>query len=97
MADEKRLTWKRSLDGYEDVGLREGVTVSEAICKLADLEEKGTVEVVHGRWIVGVDGSFRNVKCAACGKDYACHTGMLQLQSLNYCLNCGAKMDGGVK
>ena len=52
------------------------------------------VEVVHGRWIVEVDGNFRNVKCSACGKDYACHIGMLQLQNLSYCPNCGAKMDG---
>lgn len=35
----KRLTWKRSVDGYTDVGLRKGVTVYEAICKLADYEE----------------------------------------------------------
>ena len=55
---KKRLTWKRSLDGCEDVGLREGVTVGEAICKLADLEARDTVEVVrckdcvvpHNKW-----------------------------------------------
>lgn len=35
----KRLTWKRSVDGYTDVGLRKGVTAYEAICKLADYEE----------------------------------------------------------
>ena len=36
-----RLTWKRSLDGHEDVGLRDGVTISDAICRLADYEESG--------------------------------------------------------
>ena len=51
-------------------------------------------EVVHGRWIVEIDGNFRNAKCSACGKDYACHIGMLQLQNFGYCPNCGAKMDG---
>ena len=39
MATEKRLTWKRSVDGYTDCGLRKGVTTYEAICKLADYEE----------------------------------------------------------
>lgn len=35
----KRLTYKQSIDGYTDVGLCEGVTIDEAICKLADYEE----------------------------------------------------------
>lgn len=33
MADEKRLTWKQSIDGYTDVGLRPGVTVGDALGK----------------------------------------------------------------
>lgn len=36
MAQNGRLTFKQILDGYEDVGLREGVTVGDAICKLAN-------------------------------------------------------------
>ena len=39
MKKEERLTWKRDLDGHTDVGLRDGVTVGEAICKLADYED----------------------------------------------------------
>lgn len=35
----KRLTYKQSIDGYTDVGLCEGVTIDEAICKLADMED----------------------------------------------------------
>ena len=73
-------------DGYED-----GI---DRITDWLEFNFADAVEVVHGRWIVEVDGNFRNVKCSACGKDYACHTGMLQLQNLNYCPNCGAKMDG---
>lgn len=53
------------------------------------------VEVMHGHWIVEEDGNWRNVKCSVCGKDYACHYGMLQLQVFGYCPNCGAHMDGG--
>lgn len=36
-----RMTWKRDLDGYEDVGLRDGVTVGDAICRLASYEDTG--------------------------------------------------------
>ena len=42
-----RLTYKQSIDGYTDVGLNPGVTVEEAICKLADLEDADSVEVVR--------------------------------------------------
>ena len=34
----ERLTWVRDLDGMTDVGLRDGVTVSDAICRLTALE-----------------------------------------------------------
>lgn len=36
-----RMTWKRDLDGYEDVGLRDGVAVGDAICRLASYEDTG--------------------------------------------------------
>lgn len=48
--EKKRLTWKRSIDGCEDVGLCDGVTVGDAICKLADLEERNAVEAAS-TWI----------------------------------------------
>lgn len=37
----ERLTWKRDLDGYTDMGLRDGVSVGDAICRLADYEDTG--------------------------------------------------------
>ena len=37
----ERLTFKQSIDGYTDVGLREGVTVGDAICQLAEYEATG--------------------------------------------------------
>ena len=40
-----RLTYKQSIDGYTDVGMNPGVTIDEAVCKLADLED--SVEVVR--------------------------------------------------
>ena len=58
---------------------------------LDNATEADVVEVIHGQWIIEEDGDFCNVKCSACGKDYACHYGMLQLQNFDYCPNCGAK------
>ena len=84
----KRLTWKRSLDGYTDVGLRKGVKTYEAICKLADYEE-AEAEAALGRWneinqiSTGLPWKYRCNKCG-CPQDYA-H---------NYCPNCGARMNG---
>ena len=55
------------------------------------------VEVKHSKWeviIYGQNRNFRDVICPICGVNYACHTGMLQLQRFSYCPNCGAKMDG---
>lgn len=91
MAKEKRLTWKRSLDGHLDIGLREGVTVAEAICKLAHYEEAAAVEVVHGRWEWNKALFNPYALCSNCG------CGLNETDALNfsYCPYCGAKMDGG--
>lgn len=43
-----------------------------------------TVEVKHGHWIVGADGSYM---CSECGKVFRYEIG-------NYCAHCGAKLDG---
>ena len=46
--------------------------------------------VVHGRWLQKKHKIFGNAYdhvCSECGCDYA-------LAEYNYCLNCGAKMDG---
>ena len=40
------LTWVRSLDGYTDIGLRRGVTIDDAIRRLAELE--GTLSASEG-------------------------------------------------
>lgn len=37
----ERLTWKRNLDGFEDVGLRDSVTVGDAVCRLSAYEDTG--------------------------------------------------------
>ena len=37
----KRLTWECELDGFADIGLRDGVTVDTAICRLSAYEDTG--------------------------------------------------------
>ena len=47
------------------------------------------VEVVHGRWLIH-KGHFHDfAECSLCGEDYVRDTAM----AMNYCPNCGAKMD----
>ena len=49
------------------------------------------VEVVHGEWEYNprdaIEMMFTLPKCSICGHESA--------DALNYCPNCGAKMDGG--
>lgn len=52
----------------------------------------GTTSAEPNRWIVVEDGNFRTVTCPACGKEYACHYGMLQLQNFDHCPDCGSRM-----
>lgn len=37
----ERLTWECELDGFTDIGLRDGVTVDAAICRLSAYEDTG--------------------------------------------------------
>ncbi len=54
------------------------------------------VEVVHGEWVqIGYDKAMDRISCSCC-KEY---WNILDndTDTFNYCPNCGAKMDGGVK
>ena len=57
--------------------------------------------VVHGEWIIGVDNDDFDVKCSKCEwTDIFEVAGIFTVEriakAINYCPNCGAKMDGGV-
>lgn len=49
------------------------------------------IPAVVGKWIVVEEGNFRTVTCSSCGKEYACHYGMLQLQDLDHCPVCASR------
>ena len=52
------------------------------------------VEVVHGRWESTRFGDIRIATCSACGAKQGLYING-RVPNLNYCPNCGAKMDGG--
>ena len=88
---QKRLTWKRSLDGCTDVGLREGVTVGEAICKLADLEESNAGHVEQGCW----EPHPYHPGLVRCSK---CKERIIREDAADeeiYCSKCGTRLVGG--
>ncbi len=100
MSRDKRLTYKQGIDGYGDVGLRPGVTVGEAICKLADLEEQCAknffVAQCAGLTSVEILNLYRNwyyqegmnteqgVVAAAINEILPTHTRFLKAQQLAY-------------
>lgn len=54
---------------------------------IKEIEEKTTVEVVHGRWEYAPDYAEY---CSVCG----CYPDEEANHAYNFCPNCGAKMDG---
>ena len=61
------------------------IVKEDAICALKDVPNADVVEVRHGRW------TGKTYKCSLCGK----WVDPLQGDAdMNYCPNCGAKMDG---
>ena len=94
MVTEKRFI---SLDEALDATHREVFwTESEAAAVRSFLVKQpklDAVEVVHGRWrnelVKGIRGVFGEVfVCSECETRYL-------IPNMNYCPNCGAKMDGG--
>ena len=73
---------------YKDFNNYTFIRACELYKSAADVEE-----VKHGQWIEVDDGVLigngKHIECSKCG------TWRKDKQKLNYCPNCGAKMDGG--
>ena len=64
-----------------------------ASMSLADVPVVDAVEVVHGRYEMGIDeGDYEYGTCSVCG--YNEYNAFGCCLPHNYCPNCGAKMDG---
>ena len=84
-ADDKAGEWTK--------GYRSGLEAS--LSEILDLPTVDAVEVVHGKWIMGIDeGDYEYGTCSVCG--YNEYNAFCCLLPHNYCPNCGAKMDGDV-
>lgn len=63
------------------------------------IDEQPTVDaapVVHGRWLKKASAYVKNCFCCSiCGYDWGVESGTLSDYRMNYCSECGAKMDGG--
>lgn len=68
--------------------------MEEAKETLLMLPAVDAVPVVHARWINHYDDIFPEDSSCECSK---CHELTKYLPDMNYCPNCGAKMDGGEK
>ena len=96
MAKEKRLidadALRCEIDGCS---FESGYDAGKVLIMIAEAPTVDAVEVVHGRW---VDNMVRNWHCSVCGKKVPRQVyfdGYCYDDKLNYCPNCGAKMDGG--
>ena len=75
---------KKSLIGWDTDPTDEEIEYALDTIPAADV-----VEVVHGEW---VEEGCHILVCSKCNFEYD-HSGMPD-EGLNYCPNCGAKMDG---
>lgn len=67
---------------------------------IEDAPAADVAPVVHGQWIIGADDDDFDVKCSKCGwNDIFEVAGIAAVEriakTMHYCLNCGARMDGG--
>ena len=88
-ADELLAKWKKDCTGGECLGDCFDCQFPTAIEELEDAPTIDAVEVVHGEWKYNpkdaIEMMFTLPKCSICGHESS--------DALNYCPNCGAKME----
>ena len=98
MASEKRLIDADAIfpNGVFYVnGSNPMTSLDELINRINNAPTVDAVEVVHGRWIIGTgeNALMRGYRmCSVCGEIIKTQYSLYGM--LNYCPNCGAKMDG---
>lgn len=67
----------------------------KAICILHDIPAADVAPVVHGRWEQENNPFDDSIwVCSVCNEPFSIICGTPEENSMNYCPNCGAKMDG---
>ena len=99
MAYIERETTLKIIDNYEKTVNADGKVIVKAIRDIVDIicPTADVVEVRHGKWekqqFIGRSGFFsvKDFTCSNCFENFAVEQGK---GLMNYCPNCGAKMDG---
>ena len=87
---ERVVEWFRPY-GHEDDGIPYDVLVAD----IRDMPAADVAPVVHGRWVhEHISEGYAWVMCSEC--EAVIHKILIN-KRLNYCPNCGAKMDGGAE
>lgn len=90
----------RAVEAAEKVAGTFKVPMADLVDVFAEIPAADVAPVVHGQWIIGVDDDDFDVKCSKCEwTDIFEVAGIAAVEriakTMHYCLNCGAKMDGG--
>ena len=72
------------------------VPVEVVIQNIKDMPAADVAEVVHGKWEFEPNLFDENTyRCSVCGEVWTLISGTLKENNMNFCMRCGAKMDGG--
>lgn len=90
---------KELLELYQDDKLdltKTCVPVEVVIQNIKDMPAADVAEVVHGKWEFEPNLFDENTyRCSVCGEVWTLISGTLKENNMNFCMRCGAKMDGG--
>ena len=92
---EKRLNWLKK-DIYDEYSgaLYDGCETDAEL--IDEIPAADVVPVVHGHWVEQEDGRGETYyDCSICGESWTTIDGTPMQNNMNYCPNCGAKMNGG--
>ena len=69
-----------------------------ALKEIEKIPTADVVEVKHGKWIIKRDDyDYEYMKCSCCKEEFYPVDEDTVDETPNYCMNCGAEMDGGAK
>jgi DNA-directed RNA polymerase subunit RPC12/RpoP len=91
---ERILKLRVSTDDLYGMGITRGIERAETAIEMQPTAD--VVEVRHGEWRTAIEyNESRVTECSACHKEfYFMKKGQLNIDKMNFCPNCGAKMDG---
>ena len=77
--------------------LKDGWSIADATKFVRELPTAEVEPVRHGRWIDKQEDDLTEGmwRCSACGEDFYFLEDNPSEYGTNYCVNCGARMDGG--